>query len=346
RAEGGIRMSLVADPAAISAFAYTIGSWAPVCQDAIAYSDQWVGGAGAEDGLYYKFRTAANQVNDTIVTRLRRTYTILSDASGELDNLARYYQQTDEQCAAGFPALSLAAYQDATYVVPPDPGYDVTPLDTSASFANAAVHLPVPSGCDPIPDYVDMIMRQGQIFYAPSDIVIKILTWCNHGKNPLDDVYQHFCGNWNAAESGCQALEYLATLHEQMADSVWQSKNTVMDTWEGNSAEAANYYFKKLISALDDIVPGLRSASASFHEVASGMQLAATAAEGAMTMLADEVLFALADMAISAILAPTGVGRGGADATAAAGFRGRSCRAGASARPCPGHRIHPQWLSE
>ena len=294
------------DHASMNNFADRLGQLGDTTWSAKIYTTQWVLPAGGDTGqLFSDFTGVAVQVSDKVHGWLGNIYDLLSVADRELVGLGNYFQSVEDGNVDGIKSL---ASQDLGYT-----GYDSSlPTYSIASrFDNnddPEVFLVEPADPNPIGDLASFIMSGAWALVSPSHWVLELIQYFNHGVNPLDDVLEKLCGDRNRPELGSMALTNLAAYHETLAEAVLAAKNTIMDTWEGNSAEAANTYFNELSRAIDDLVEPLTRISQDFHNQAIGMQTYAQTLGGLFEDLGNALIAAAVTLAATVFTSWTGIG--------------------------------------
>jgi hypothetical protein len=100
----------------------------------------------------------------------------------------------------------------------------------------------------------------------------------------------------------------LGLFHLSLAAEVDTKMATLRKTWKGQSATAAEAYFDRLVDALDDMEPALKSISSDYHKVAYGMYSEAQALLSIISTI-EALAFAIAaSLAVTGAVSWTGVG--------------------------------------
>jgi len=270
---------------------------------------------GGSWDMYKRAATAAQAVIDA---RLDHLGTLLNAASDGLGDLLRHYAETDlrhhdvfdqqrKRHGPPYPETN-AERDDASYADYDNslPAYTATQSDHFA-YPGGLMKL-VPPDTAPFPWWIDTIMQQGGILFSPTAAATTIISMAAGGKNPADDIVQHFTGDWGAANRTGLAIGQIAAYLTAVADGIATAKGRVMGYWEGNSAEAANSYFNQLVKALDDEATSLSSVTTLFTQLASSMEMLGLSMEGLVSLAAGLIVTAIALAIALGPTAITGVG--------------------------------------
>jgi uncharacterized protein YukE len=271
------------------------------------YADTHLTTAGDKTGLFGTFAATADQVQDNIAQRLTHISNLLTESGQELIKLDKAFYQMNITSAG---EINTAALQlsDSTYVTWEH--YDDYTVDTRSTPLHGTPQevLTPPCNDDPIPFAGDFILNQFWNFSTLSGAAMQIATWINGNKNPGNDILKHIAGDWNNVALGSDALAKLGKYHQALAAEIDTKFSTLRNTWKGQSAEAANSYFDKLVDAIDDMLPALQSVSSEYHSVAYGMYSEAQAIAGIIPLIEGLCWTIALDMALAGAFSWTGVG--------------------------------------
>lgn len=180
--------------------------------------------------------------------------------------------------------------------------------------------LTVPSDADPLPDVVQMLFAAGDLF-SPTAWVRWVLDQvCDF--DPIEDVAKWFSGDWNRLMQASRGLTNLGEYHSLLGEELDVARRAVSGDWDGTAAQAADTYFRTLVSTLDDQRSALSNIAGQYQAVAVGMSQAAEVVAGLLSSMVDWVLIAAASAAAAAASSWTVVGGLlGGSATAAAILR-------------------------
>jgi hypothetical protein len=296
-------MDFRVDTSKLADFAYRLRYLRDTVDPAKTYTETWVKAGADRVGIYVTFASTVDDVNSAILACLDRIFELLDTAQTELLALKGHYASFDLSVADQYNAV-LA--EDASHTASRDNDYHVPGGDQAA--ADPSTELVTPTNAEPVPDLAQVLIDSAWDLLSPSYWILQLLTWCNGGKNPLDDALKYVSGDWNKACLGSEALDYLAAYHVSMAQGIDSRTDTVMETWEGNAANAAANYFNNLADSIDDIKPKLSSLADQFHTVAYGMWSSGVALADGLAWVCDLLIAAAVTAALTAATSWTGIG--------------------------------------
>ena len=143
--------------------------------------------------------------------------------------------------------------------------------------------LVAPEAADPRNDFLESAL--GLSWTSPSWHIANV---CNDlfGANPWDLMTEAFLGDWEAIEKAGAAIGSLGSFGGEFATALRDS-GTAIDTWTGDTADAARAYFGQVSSALEEQVPSLEAASDQIRELARAIYEHGKAAGDLLQSLTD-----------------------------------------------------------
>ena len=289
-------MTLSFDINQLNAFIAQLSSLSADAAKGATYSGDWVretaqGHNGQVGQNCQRFCDTTDQVADALTGKLTTVQSLLYGAANAVSGTAKGYQSVDRQHAEQIETTFGGHYGGPglpTVSDTPEP----VPSDLSTMLDAA------PSDGTVIPDLFFELLNLLGIDDMPS-VVATTLTELIHLDKLIDDFSKTFMGDWNVANQSATALDQLKTFCNGMADSLNDARIAVAYTWEGNAAESADNWMRRMVASLDEFGPALSSVAQNFREVSAGMQSGA-ALIGTMI---DELVVIIITMIVSLVFA-------------------------------------------
>jgi hypothetical protein len=290
-------------PAALETFANTLCSTGSGGSDAGSagldyefvisaqnYTDEWVKLEGGSGGLIYRPIVG---VMDSLRAQLDGNYSqigelLIASANGLTASAARYRTQ-DHATAARLDSL----YRPAG--VRPMPGT----VDVSATKVDPATVLTEPGDGGAVPDMVQQIL-DGVGYFSESEIVLKILSLC--GLDVEDLVKESFAVDYRALARCRNAIGNLAEFDDAAATLIADDTATMMKSWQGTAATAAQNYFDQFAGDVSAHANKLSALAHKLDALVIGIQQAGSTFVGVLTLVLDRAAEVAASTAAAGCL--------------------------------------------
>ncbi|MCL1840741.1 MAG: hypothetical protein FWF75_03180 [Propionibacteriaceae bacterium] len=121
-------------------------------------------------------------------------------------------------------------------------------------------------------------------------------------KRAIDRAEQSISGRWEDALLASDAASHLADYNEQLAQAVRDGLYTVMDTWSGEAANAADTYFSQFVRQIFTNANTMTDLSRQLSGVGEGMEGLGETIDSVLSSILDYLLGMLAGFAVGALL--------------------------------------------
>jgi uncharacterized protein YukE len=239
------------------------------------YVDQWVKLPDGAGGLIFNMIVDAT---DQLAEQLNADYSTISQllvaSANGLNSSATTYRGQDHASAQRVDA----AYKPA----------GVTPLtdvvDVSSPAVDPASVLSEPSDDGAVPDFAQQVL-DGVGYFSETELVLKILDLC--GLKVEDWVKERLAGDFKAVAKCRNAVINLGKFEDAAATAVAEGTSTLMKSWNGSAASAAQSYFDQLADGLGEHANTLSSIAQKLDEVVVAIQQGGSAIMGGITAALD-----------------------------------------------------------
>ncbi|MFF5230313.1 hypothetical protein [Dactylosporangium sp. NPDC000521] len=216
------------------------------------------------------------------VHRVLARFHAVADAAGDgLHAAARYYTSTDRAVADRFdaqlppgacPPGDLGRALDQMCL----PGWSMRDLREPQHRLHAP-EAEDPTGPAGIPiGYLDTLSLSGAALHALKAVF---------GFDPVERLVRPLLGDWEHIAACGAVLHQLAALCGDIAVNVAAGDRTLMTSWHGNAAAAADDYFTTLAVRTDHLAAPITDLADLHHQAATAVHTAGEAIEAAITRL-------------------------------------------------------------
>lgn len=276
-------------PAALTAFANVLGSSgtgdsasALDCEflnTAEDYANRWVKLEAGAGGWF--FSSVVGTMN-SLCTQTNNDYSVISglmqsSASG-LTASATQYRTQDH---------ATAEHLDSIYKPSGVTPLNTTQIDVSSPAVDPASKLTPPGEDGAFPEFAEQIL-EAVGYGSISGLVLKILTLL--GLDVEDWVKERFVGDYKALAKSRNALLTLADFESTAATAVAEGATTMLKTWQGSAASAAQGYFDQLANAVAAHGNAVSTLAGKLDTVVLSIQQAGSAVVGALCIVIDKAM--------------------------------------------------------
>ena len=273
-------------PTALTAFAATLSSTGPGNSSALAldseflttaqdYTNQWVKLEGGTGGLCF---SGVVGTTDALAAQLTSNYSVISGLLGSsahgLTASANQYRGQDH---------ATAAHLDSIYK-PSGVAPLTDEVDVSEPSVDAATKLTEPGDEGAFPDVAEQVL-EGCAYVSISALALKLLTLL--GLDVEEWIKERFAGDYKAVAKCRNAIKNLADFENAAATSIADGTATMLKSWQGSAATAAQGYFDQLADALASHGNALSALADKLDTLVIAIQQLGAAAIGWLTLLID-----------------------------------------------------------
>ena len=242
---------------------------------------------------------------------------IVADARTNIDNAGRLLGsvarnlQTAQARYDGTEADNLVAVSDIfTALGAPSTGVDLAQHGSATSFGTSqpASEIPSPQSFEGIPDWADLIMKLGGPLISLDEWTTRILQW-TMGVNPKQWFVEQFTGDWKGVTAAGDAFDKLGDYWTAMSQTLADDVGVLFRGWQGDAADGAQAYFRRLIDAHEQMATPLHAIGSQYHGCGVGMYFSAKAAGTLVSTIVNLLVPGAALLACAcAVSAATGIG--------------------------------------
>lgn len=206
----------------------------------------------------------------------------LGGSAQSLIEVAQYYQSTDEANAAMVDATIPHTKTYYKEFNDPDPSLTGLP-DAAGQLVAPQVPADYPDPLNPIRNVLNVVTESGFVEAA----VTSLLGW-----NPYERAGVLFGGDWRAFAQAGYAFGAAGKCAQMICENMQRANDAVAETWHGNAADAAHYYFVELSGDINSFGGAVASLQQGYLELASSAYLASEGIADLLHSLTDDVMIA------------------------------------------------------
>lgn len=151
------------------------------------------------------------------------------------------------------------------------------------------------------------LLNKASDLISPTYWVTEILE-ASTGFNPMDKAKEYFAGDWEAYAKCSEVWGNLGKLTGDIAKNIDAGNGELDATWDGNAADAAFNYFKRLADRCDELQSDLDTLKTQYYVVSHGVWSTAEAVGAILGQIGDMAATAAISAAAGTLTSWTGWG--------------------------------------
>lgn len=148
--------------------------------------------------------------------------------------------------------------------------------------------IPAPSGFSEIPEWAQLMLEFGGSLISPTYWAMKVLSWTT-GVNPMDWFVGQMAGDWRGVSKSGGAFKEVGGYWADMAGAISADSGVLFRGWNGDAADSAESYFRRLIEAHREQRSPLSEIGSAYVQCGAGMYFTALGMSALLGTLMDIV---------------------------------------------------------